>query len=338
MKYIRKKVIKGREYYYFEYTINTTKKRFHFTRYIGLEIPPNIKEKIKEYFSEIHLLLVDDVSQEAKKYFPPEGIKTIEKWRTEYTCIQHELYETEMNLFRTLFTILFVLNSNRAEGSQVTRDEIEKIIKRKIKPKTLIDKEIIGSLEAFNFATSKKMHWTTAAIKRIHELLMKDLQSEIAGKYKKRNNVVGDPSRGNIVTTTAWQEVPFAMKKLIAWFEESKKKTIYPPILALEFHWRFEAIHPFQDGNGRIGRILLNAYLIEKGFMPVIYFSQNHKAYCNALAKAREGKKMPLATHFINSVKKTYSSVEEYKKEGIIRGGSPAVKQWEIQKDRIRIY
>ncbi|MBI5073402.1 Fic family protein [Candidatus Woesearchaeota archaeon] len=339
MKFIRKKIINGNQYFYFDYSITLeNEKRIHYTRYLGHTIPENLKEQITEYFNKIAERIAEEVSLGAIKYFPPNGIITIEWHRARYTCLQQELYENDRKLFGTLFTILFMLNSNRAEGSNVTRPDIEKIMKRRIKPKTRIDKEIIGSIDAINFAFSKKLRWNRAGIKKIHYLLFKELYPEIAGKYKRVNNIVGSPNKGLLTTTTEWQEVPKAMKKLLQWVHMMKKKKIYPPILALEFHWRFEAIHPFEDGNGRVGRILLNTMLLENGFMPVIYFSQNHRAYCDAIAKARDGKKMPLAKHFVDSVKKTYTAVEEYKKEGIVKGGSPAVKQWEITRQGIRIY
>lgn len=339
MKFIRKKIINEKEYYYFDYHVTLERnKKLHVTKYLGLSVPENLKERLEIYFNEIAEKVAQQVPTEAIKYFPPEGIKKIEFYRARYACMQHELYETDKKMFGTLFTIMFMLNSNRAEGSNITRSDIENIMKKRIKPKTRIDKEIMGSIDAINFAFSKKMKWNSAGIKKIHALLFKELYPEIAGKYKKVNNIVGNSNTGLLSRTTQWQEVSEAMKNLLKWFHAMKKKRIYPPILALEFHWRFEAIHPFEDGNGRVGRILLNAILLENGFMPVIYFSQNHRNYCNAIAKAREGKKMPLAKHFVESVKRTYNAVQEYKKEGTIRGGSSAVKQWEITKAGIRIY
>lgn len=339
MKFIRKKIIKGREYYYFDYHVNLEgNNKVHVTKYLGTTLPENIKELLERYFSEVAQKAIESASLAAIRFFPQHGINSIEQYRAKYACMQHELYQADKKLFGTLFTILFILNSNRAEGSNVTRPEIENIMKRRIQPKTRIAKEIVGSVDAINFAFSKKMRWNSAGIKKVHKLLFQYLEPENAGKYKKVNNIVGNNVRGLLSKTTEWQEVPNAMEKLGQWFKDMKKKRIYPALLALEFHWRFEAIHPFEDGNGRVGRILLNAMLLESGFMPVIYFSQNHRAYCDAIAKARDGKKMPLGKHFVESVKKTYTAVEEYKKEGIIRGGSPSVKQWEITKAGIRIY
>ncbi|MFH1636914.1 MAG: Fic family protein [Candidatus Woesearchaeota archaeon] len=99
----------------------------------------------------------------------------------------------------------------------------------------------------------------------------------------------------------------------------------YSQILALEFHWRFEQIHPFQDGNGRVGRILLNAWLLDSFFMPVIFFSENHHAYSSCIAASIETRKNKWGKYFVGQVKKTVRRIEEYKKEGIIKGGSSSI-------------
>jgi len=107
--------------------------------------------------------------------------------------------------------------------------------------------------------------------------------------------------------------------------------------LALEFYWKFEAIHPFEDGNGRVGRILLNRILLEQGYSPVIFFSENHLAHCNAVSKARKKRMLSLAKHFIESVKKTDRAITKYKNEQKITGGSSKVGQWEISQGKIRV-
>ncbi|MFH1246953.1 MAG: Fic family protein [Candidatus Micrarchaeota archaeon] len=326
MKYIKKKLIRGNEYFYFEYPLFTSGKKGTFTRYLGREIPSNLGRRLENFFEEIAAISVKEVSN---KFFLPNLIELIEKARFRYILLNHELFSKDFQLFKTLFYILFVLNSNRSEGSKVTRPDIEKVLKRQIKPKTLIDKEVVNSMEAINFALSREMKWNEKSIKGIHKNLFYNIHPEIAGQYKKVDNVIGNSS------TTSWREVRSEMKKLLFWLKRNKKA--YGPEVALEFHWRFEAIHPFEDGNGRVGRILLNAMLIKFGYSPVIFFSENHGFYCNAIEKAREGRKMQLAKHFAESVKKTENAIQRYKAEGIITGGSSKVGKWEIQKGKIRL-
>ena len=336
MKHIRKKLIKGIEYYYFEFAFRTiTGEKTVFTRYLGKRLPSDLKDKIKGFFEEISSLAIGKLDKYIRDYFPPNGAGRIEKARAWYHYLNHELCEEEFKLFKDLFVVLFVLNSNRAEGSKATREDIEKIISKKRKPRTKIDREIINSFDALNFAFSNKMKWNAAAIKNIHKMLFHGLDDEIAGKFKQQNVVVGAGGPASI--TTPKEQVKREMKNLMLWFNKMKKSA-YPPILALRFHWKFEQIHPFQDGNGRVGRILLNALLLDSFFMPVIFFSENHRAYSSSIAKAIEGRENKIAKYFVGQRKKTLRRLEESKKEGIIQGGSSSIGRWEIQKGRIRVY
>ncbi|MEA2036575.1 MAG: Fic family protein [Nanoarchaeota archaeon] len=336
MKYIRKKAIKGIEYYYFEFAFMAVSgEKIVFTKYLGKRLPVDLKSRVRGFFEEISELAIGKLDRKIVDYFPPNGINKIEKARAWYHYLNHELCEEEFKLFKDLFIVLFVLNSNRAEGSRVTREEIEKIINKKRKPRTKIDREIVNSFDALNFAFSEKMKWNTASIKKIHRLLFNGLDDEIKGKYKKENNVVGRGGPASI--TTSKEEVKGEMNSLMGWFNKMKKRT-YPPILALKFHWRFEQTHPFQDGNGRVGRILLNALLLDSFFMPVIFFSENHHTYGSSIARAIEGRENKIGKYFAEQLKKTLNRIKEYKQEGRIKGGSSSIGRWEIQKGRIRVY
>ena len=336
MKYIRKKLIKGSEYYYFEFAFRTLAgDKIVFTRYLGKALPSDIKNKIRTFFEEISGIAIKRLDEKIISYFPPNGTNKIERARAWYHYLNHELCEKEFKLFKDLFVVLFVLNSNRAEGSRVTRDDIEKIINKRRKPRTKLDKEIVNSFDALNFAFSKKMKWNASSVKKIHKILFNGIDDEIAGKYKKENVIVGAGGIASI--TTPKEKVRLEMRKLMAWLNSMRKKA-YAPILALKFHWKFEQIHPFQDGNGRVGRILFNALLLDNFFMPVIFFNENHIAYSNAIAKAIEGRESKIAKYFIEQLAKTQRRVEEYKKEGRIKGGSSSVGKWEIQYGRIRVY
>ena len=60
--------------------------------------------------------------------------------------------------------------------------------------------------------------------------------------------------------------------------------------IAANFHQRFERVHPFEDGNGRTGRLLFNYILLQYGYLPVLFLYQNRQAYFNALNQADEGR------------------------------------------------
>lgn len=103
-------------------------------------------------------------------------------------------------------------------------------------------------------------------IKQLHAVLKNgttDIRKDwfAVGDYKRFPNEVGGRA------TTAPEEVPAAMKQLLRDYNAKKEKTFDD---LLDFHYRFERIHPFQDGNGRVGRLLLFKECLRSGVVPFI--------------------------------------------------------------------
>ncbi len=119
------------------------------------------------------------------------------------------------------------------------------------------------------------------------------------------------------------EAVPFLMKTLVDWLKRERDRL--PPIRrATVFHLLFEVIHPFEDGNGRLGRILMNAVLIEGGFINVAF--RNREEYISALKKAEQGavvvvdalsRGRKLSTEDITRTVEHYSDLEPF--ENLIR-------------------
>lgn len=299
MEYINKKVIRGKSYYYFQYE--------DFSKNLGFSLPKNLKIQFLAFFQAIGLKKFAALSDEAKTQFRYGDLQNLEECHGAYIALNHELFALELQDFMLWFSILFTFNSNRAEGSKVTRPQIEQFAFSSIgKPKTKTDREIFNSFRALRYALSSQMKWNLKHIKQVHALLLNEIDPLIAGQWKTENNVApGDQP------TTSFEDVQKNMKGLIAWLKQSFKKKVYPPLLALQFYCRFERIHPFLDGNGRVGRILLNALLNKYRYMPVIFFGNNHKEHCAGIAQALEGRTTKLHKHFLEQVQKTYRELKK---------------------------
>jgi len=105
---------------------------------------------------------------------------------------------------------------------------------------------------------------------------------EIKVEYRKTSMTI----LGALIEPPPPERVPFLMEKLLDWLYEEGKK-LSPIKTATIFHILFEVIHPFEDGNGRLGRILLNTILIERGFINVAF--RNREEYLNALREGELG-------------------------------------------------
>ena len=117
--------------------------------------------------------------------------------------------------------------------------------------------------------------------------------------FKKEPNVVGNS------TTTPPEKVVEEMTALMKWYRENRGK-IHPLILAFEFHKRYEAIHPFSDGNGRTGRMIMNKILISNGYSPIIVYKSNKQAYFNAIEKSRKGRVKNYYQFLLEQADKSY--------------------------------
>jgi Fic family protein len=293
MKFIAKKVIKNKTYHYIQYE--------KFSKFLGEFIPDNLKTELLDFFSKLGK--EKKIDKKILKEFPYGNLKKLEQIHYLNICLsEQEFLSKEYKTLLFWYTIFFTFNSNRAEGSKVTRPEIEKFALKKIKkPKTKTDREILNSFLALQFAFSDKMKWDLKSIKKIHSLLLSNLEDPLViGKWKNENNVapLNQP-------TTDYKDVPVEMRKLIKWLNKTLKKKYYPPLIALKFYYWFEGIHPFLDGNGRVGRILFNSILYKYKYFPVIFFTKNHRAHCDAISKALEGRTKKLNKHFIDQTKKT---------------------------------
>ena len=149
---------------------------------------------------------------------------------------------------------------------------------------------------------------TITEIRGIHEQLMSlvwavsphenALLGETAGGYRKHDIL---PFSGGM-TPPSFTDIPMLMSsfvedanKICKRIKTGKIDTIDIPMNFAELHSRFEQIHPFLDGNGRAGRLMLNLMLVRLGYPPAIILKQRRNAYLSALGKADRGDLLPLA-------------------------------------------
>ena len=164
-------------------------------------------------------------------------------------------------------------NSNHIEGSCLTHDETRYIFETNtigIDKKTINVDDIIETVNHFKCIdmiidnANKKI--SEKLIKNLHKILKNSTSDSrkdwfAVGEYKKLPNTVGD------ILTAQPDEVEKKMKKLIAQYNLKNTKSLDD---LLDFHYKFECIHPFQDGNGRIGRLLLFKECLKYNIVPFI--------------------------------------------------------------------
>jgi Fic family protein len=186
---------------------------------------------------------------------------------------------------RDRFVLKLTYHSNSIEGSTLTEPDTAAIL---FDNAALPDKSLIEQLEAKNHQTalnylfdhiSKKQKINEDLVLKLHGILMNGVRSD-AGQYRRH----GVRIVGVNLPTANYVRIPDLMPKIMAGAEKTNKDVVG---LSANIHGRFEQIHPFSDGNGRIGRLLMNAMLLKENFAPAFIRQEQKQLYYTYLCKAQ---------------------------------------------------
>ncbi|HKZ34120.1 MAG TPA: Fic family protein [Candidatus Nanoarchaeia archaeon] len=282
---IRKKIKGKKAYYYLEHSIRKGNKVAKKEKYLGTSIPKDI-EKIKEEFNR-------DLKIDIYGKF--ERIK--ENFQVEWKRIPESVREKELEEI----SIAFTYNTNAIEGSTITLEETREIIHDKISPnKPLRDvRETESHNKVFLEMLKKDEKITNGLLLKWHKDIFGETKPNIAGIF--RDYVV----RVGPHLAPDWQDVEDLMKKFIEFIEKNKKMN--PVELSGRAHYRFEKIHPLGDGNGRIGRLLMNFILWHNKYPMIIIEYKKRKSYYKALQKDEEGFVSYFLRRYLSVHKKRYA-------------------------------
>lgn len=209
--------------------------------------------------------------------------------------------------------IEYTYESNRIEGNTLTLQETALVINEGI---TISGKSMREHLEAINHAEAidfikdiakDDIEITERLIKEIHAIILHNIDKENAGKFR---NVLVMISGSEHIPPQPYLIEP-QMEAFIIEYDKKVEKKEHPVIIAAYLHDELLKIHPFIDGNGRTSRLLMNLYLLSKGYLVVSLKgdNENKRAYYMALEKS----------HIQNDSIDFYTLVAENEKEALAR-------------------
>jgi|APSaa5957512493_1039668.scaffolds.fasta_scaffold33173_2 Fic family protein len=248
---------KGKQDYH--YLTHKTSIR-QYEKYLGKKIPENIETIIKEFELEI---------------FRKEKKPLLEKIKKNYSFHTKSVDPKILKSKHHGFKITHTYSTQRIEGSTMTLGQTKKLLEQKLSPKNTSVDDIIEAEQIAIIFDQMLNHKNNEISEKLillwHEKLFEKTDSNNAGSFR-REDVAPYMGKTEYVL---WADVIPDIEGLLNWYKQNKK-IINPVELASRFHKRFELIHPFIDGNGRIGRMIM-LWILHKNGYPMMNIEPKEK-------------------------------------------------------------
>lgn len=299
MVYIYKKNVGLKEYYYLRASERKGKRILtKDIAYLGnnieevkksLENFPTHREEIKRAYKTLHRFLESNYYLEQVKKSKLKRDLFLEKKQEEIgacrlhfnNIFQHNQELTKKEIWKN-FLIEFAFNTASIEGNTIRLDQTRDLLQEGLTPENKTVREIhdLQNTEKVFFGMLySNEELSHELIIRMHAGLMENIDPR-----KGYRTVDVRVIRAHFQSTPA-PYVKTDMDLLLKWYKEHEKM-LHPVVLATIFHHKFENIHPFMDGNGRTGRMLLNCILLKHQYPPVIIHKKQRVEYLHTLGTA----------------------------------------------------
>jgi Fic family protein len=212
-------------------------------------------------------------------------ISEIDRFDANWTAIERKEGQSLKEL-KSIATVRSVGASNRIEGNRMSDEEVD-VLLQKIDISKLTDRdsqEVVGYFEVLDLITEsyQNISLSESHLKSLHNILMKYSAKDLwhKGNYKQHSNAVEasfpDGTKQIIFQTTeAGFATENAIRELLDWYNAETE--VHALIKIASFVYEFLSVHPFQDGNGRLSRLISTLLLLNKGYKWIQYVSFEHE-------------------------------------------------------------
>jgi Fic family protein len=266
---LKKRDIRGRTYYYISHTYKAQGKVKYKELYLGTEVPKDIEKLKREFLLQIY---------EEKWFVAFKEIK--EEYQKQIRKMPLEVKKKNLEAF----IIRFTYDTNRIEGSKLSFKDTAGLLELGLSPKNrpMRDiKEAEAHRQVFYEMLNYEGDLSLGLIIKWHRKLFEETKKSMAGKLRDYQVYIS----GSEFMPPGPEFVESGITGFFEWYSMGKNKLNAIELAALS-HLKFESVHPFGDGNGRIGRLIMNFILNKNGYPMLDIRYTDRQSYYNALERS----------------------------------------------------
>ena len=288
---------KGKPQYYLVKDVKVKGKRGKVKKYLGSGMAPtrdHVEKCRREYAYDLEYkaaLKKADLSSSlyTSDFLNRTQMKTLEEIRFIYQTVRRFMTANEVKVYEENFEINYVHGTTFIEGNTLSLNEARDLLVNDVAPKEKTLREI-NEVQNFKSIVKFRNKYNGKVdldfINHLHALIMNNIDMESAGSFRRTDEV--SISGCNIKITPAIM-VKEELENIMSNYYNRIENGKHPLEEAVLFHYNFEIIHPFNDGNGRVGREIFNYMLTKDKFPKLLFLGKDRERYISALQKGNAG-------------------------------------------------
>lgn len=278
-------------------------------KYLGITPPTStdIASYQRRHGPEMELRAADKKAELSSSRYTSDllsatQIRQLEHVRWIYSGLMDLLTTNEIEVYEKTFEINYIQGTTSIEGNTLTLKEASDLLEYGIAPKTKKLREI-NEVQNFKkvvmYRNKHRGKITVDFIKGLHALVMDNIDTESAGAFRRIDDVA---IAGCDLQLTPSSQIEEELSEILDEYYAGLGAGRHPIEIAVMFHYKFEMIHPFTDGNGRVGRELLNYQLMRTKFPRLLFLGKDRDQYIGALRYGNEPKYGEMVSAFADII------------------------------------
>jgi len=288
---------KGKPKYFLVKDVKVRGKKRKVTKYLGSGNPPSPEElkKFREtYAYDIEAKAARKKAELSAPLFQSDYLTTseltkLEELRFIFQRFNELLTVNEAEAYEKNFEVSYISGTTSIEGNTLTLDQTKGLLFSGLAPKDKTLREI-NEIQNFRKVIIYRKKYrgkiTLDFIRHLHALIMDNIDTESAGTFRRTDDVVIGNCPIDLAPAIMIEE---ELTKAINDYYAFLGSEMHPFEAAVLFHYSFEVVHPFADGNGRVGREIFNCMLTRERFPRLLFLGKDRELYIDALQLGNKG-------------------------------------------------